>query len=528
MATVIATTIAGAVVIALGLAGCANLGGPGVLNTAGTVTFGNPLLIPPLAPSTIAANGDRVFTLNAEAGTTSFKRGVDTETWGFNRGYLGPTIVAKRGEHVRVNVTNALEEATSVHWHGMHLPARMDGGPHQVIEPGATWRPHWTIKQPASTLWYHPHTSGQTEHQVEMGLAGLVILHDDKESALTLPRNYGVDDIPVIVQDRRFEEDGNFTTDTRGFVGPIGDEVLVNGTIGPYVDVTTDTVRLRLLNASSARVYNFGLSDGRDFDLIGTDGGLLRAPAPMDSIRLSPGERAEILVTMTPGEKVTLRSTPPDLGVSTSASAHNTGADALDVLELRAAEQLGALGGVPGTLVETEPLLARKASVKRSFTLNGTNINNRQMDMSRIDETIEAGSTEIWTVDNAMPMPHNFHVHDVQFQVLRIDDSPPPVELSGWKDTIYLEPGVRYELIMRFGTDTDPDFPYMYHCHMLAHEDKGMMGQFVVVKPGGRAGTPPAAHDATGTDTAAHDATGTDTTAGSGSGPRIQEAQHEH
>ena len=483
------------------------------MNTVGSVDFSNPLSIPPLAPSTVAADGTRSFDLNAQAGSTEFTDGVRTDTWGYDQGFLGPTIVAERGEHVQMNVTNELPEATSVHWHGMHLPARMDGGPHQPIEPGGVWNPDWTIDQPAATLWYHPHVNGKTEFQVEKGLAGMIILHDDAERALNLPSVYGVDDIPLLVQDRRFDEAGQISTDVRGYIGPIGDQVLVNGTLAPYQDVTTDVVRLRLLNASSSRVYNFGFDDDRAFDLIATDGGLLEAPAPMQGIRLSPGERAEVLVRMVPGETVNLQSTPPDLGLESGVNEQNAGADTLDVLQLRAAPALQTVGSVPDSLVPVDRLVQSDASQQRSFILNGMNINNRLMDMGRIDETVTAGATEVWTVENTMPMPHNFHVHAVQFQVLRVGSAPPPPELSGWKDTIYLEPGTRYELIMKFGSDTDPDFPYMYHCHMLAHEDAGMMGQFVVVKPGEPAGTPPEPQAIA---------------APKGSGPRVLDAAHSH
>jgi bilirubin oxidase len=518
VATLVSGAVVGAVVLVVALAACSSDTGAGVIDTVGTVDFVNPLAIPPLAESTMNAAGERVFDLTAQAGTTEFMPGVSTDTWGYNGSYLGPTLVAERGEDVRINVSNDLEEATTAHWHGMSLPAEMDGGPHQMVEPGAQWSPNFTIDQPAATLWYHPHRAGATEHQVEMGLAGMFLVQDDEEAALNLPRSYGVDDIPVLVQDRRFDAKGQFASDVRGYIGPIGDELLVNGTLAPFLDVTTEVVRLRLVNGSAARVYDFGFSDGRSFDLIGTDGGLLTAAAPMAGIRLSPGERAEVLVLLTPGETVNLQSSPPDLGTSAGAATRNAGDDTLDVMELRAADTLSSIGATSKHLATIEPLQHEDATVDRSFTLNGYTINNRLMDMTRIDETIEAGATEVWTVDNAMPLPHNFHVHAVQFQVLRVGTEPPPAELSGWKDTIYLEPGVRYELIMKFAEYTDANFPYMFHCHMLSHEDAGMMGQFVVVKPGGRAGTPPSAHDATGPQS----------NLAVGSGPRLLGAAHGH
>lgn len=507
--------LVGAVVVTTVLSGCtATLGGGGVLNTAGKVEFSNPLAIPPLAASSIDENGTRIFDLTAMAGTTGFTPGVETSTWGFNQSYLGPTIVASRGEKVRVNVTNDIDEPTTVHWHGMHLPARMDGGPHQMVQPGDTWSPEWTVDQPAASLWYHPHPHEGTEDHIEKGLAGMVILSDENERSLNLPRQYGLDDFPVIVQDRRFDSDGEFTTGTRSFIGPIGDQVLVNGTVAPYLDVSTDVVRLRLLNASSARVFDFALDDTRGFELIASDGGLLAESVALRGIRLSPGERAEVLVPLSPGERVTLRSTPPDLGVPEPLSESNAGDDTLDVLQLRAAAELRPLGARPVELADLERMTESDATATREFTLDGLQINGDPMDIDRIDETVELGSTEIWTVRNGMSMPHSFHVHDVQFQVLTVDGESPPPQLAGWKDTIYLEPDVQYRIIMTFTDYSDRNHPYMYHCHLLAHEDSGMMGQFVVVRPGQTAGDIPTSHDSA--------------TSTTGRGPRTQELHHDH
>lgn len=315
--------------VTAGLAACQE--GGGTISTVGKVDFVTPLAIPPLAQSTTDGSGRTVFELTAAADTTQLLPGKKTATWGFNGSYLGPTIVAERGERIDVHIHNELPEATTVHWHGMHLPAVDDGGPHQLIAAGADRSPAWTIDQPAATLWYHPHPEGMTEDQVTKGLAGMVILHDLVEDALPLPRSYGVDDIPIIVQDVRFDADNQLVTNVRGFIGPIGDQLLVNGTLGPYLDVTTTVVRLRLLNASAARVYNFSFADHRDFALIATDGGLLEAPDETDHVQLSPGERGEILVSMSPGEQVVLQSTPPDLGVGADSAYANAGTDSFDV-----------------------------------------------------------------------------------------------------------------------------------------------------------------------------------------------------
>jgi FtsP/CotA-like multicopper oxidase with cupredoxin domain len=448
------------------------------------VGFDRPLAVPPLAESRME-DGVRVFELSAQQGTSRFLDGPATPTWGYNGAYLGPTLRAARGEKVAVRVTNELPEATTVHWHGMHLPAAMDGGPHQLIEPGATWRPTWTVDQPASTLWYHPHPHGTTEEHVYRGLAGMFILDDATAAAAGLPRRYGVDDIPVVVQDKDLADDGELVLDDDGNeIGMLGSTILVNGTVGPYQAVTTELVRLRLLNGSTARTYAFGLSDGRGFHLVGTDGGLLAAPHRADRVRLSPGERAEIVVAMEPGTTTRLRSYRPDLGRVAAPLAYG-GNDEFDVLELRAAGRLAPSAPLPARLPYGERLDPSDATATRSFELQGREINGRRMDMGRIDEVVRVGTTEIWEVTNRDLFPHNFHVHDVQFEVLTIDGAAPPPENAGRKDTVYLEPRRAYRLVMRFEDHADGAAPYMYHCHLLLHEDEGLMGQFVVVDGAG-------------------------------------------
>ena len=488
LATTLGAIAAGGLVT-LAFAGC-GIVGPGPISTVGDVEFDRPLAIPPLAESTVDADGTRVFALDARAGTTEFEPGVASDTWGFNGNYLGPTLVADRGERVRVDVTNSLDEPTTVHWHGMHLPAEMDGGPHQMVDPGAAWSPEWAIDQQAATLWYHPHPHGETEKHVARGLAGMFILHDDQERSLGLPSEYGVDDVPVIVQDSGFSADGERESAQRGYAGGLGDELIVNGTRGPYLDVSDELVRLRILNASTARTYAFTWSDGRPVDLIATDGGLLEAPVSLDRVRLSPGERAEVLVRVTPGEKVVLQSkmTPDVAGLVGPVADMNGANDAFDVLELRAADTLDPAAVLPAQLNTIADFDEAEVATTRRFELNDSfEINGDAMDMGRIDETVTVDTLERWVVENSTSLPHSFHVHDVQFRIAAIDGAAPPPELAGWKDTIFTEPETEYELLMRFDDYADADTPYMYHCHLLWHEDQGMMGQFAVVEPGQRA-----------------------------------------
>jgi FtsP/CotA-like multicopper oxidase with cupredoxin domain len=463
-------------VAALATTGCSNPATSPVTE----VPASRPLAIPPLDEGT-TTGGTRQYTLAIDEGTHDFGRGA-TATMGVNGGYLGPTLRMRPGEDVGMAVTNRLSEPTTLHWHGMAVPARMDGGPHQLVAPGATWSPSWRVHQPAGTLWYHAHPHGSTADHVYRGVAGMIIVEDEAAPA-GLPRDYGVDDIPVIVQDKRLDDDGQLVFDQRGpsSTGFLGDTVVVNGTVGPYLDVRATRTRLRLLNGSTARIYRLGLDDGRTFDLVGTDGGLLTAPVPLTE--LSPGERADVVVTMAPGEQVTLRNTSPDFGERVGPNSR-FGTGDYDVLELRAADQLTPSPALPAALATWQRMPAPAASTTREFTIHAQIINRKPVDMGRIDEVVPTGATEVWVLRNRDPQPHNFHVHTVQFQVLDVDGAPPPPELAGWKDTVYLAPGSEVRIIATFPTWADPTWPYMYHCHLLWHEDSGLMGQFVVVDPG--------------------------------------------
>lgn len=469
----------------VGLAALTACGDRTALSTAGRVDFSHVLAIPPLAPSQVDAQGHRVFDLTAAAGEHDFGAGPTT-TLGFNGGYLGPTLRAARGERIVVNVHNRLGEPTTVHWHGMHLPAAMEGGPHQVIQPKATWSPSWRIDQPAATLWYHPHPHGQTARQVYRGLAGMFLVDDPATSPAALPSRYGEDDVPIVVQDKKLTRGGDLgeSGSFLGDVGILGNTIAVNGTVGPYLDVRTERVRLRLLNASNARVYNFGFTDGRRFALIGTDGGLLPEAYETDRVQLSPGERAEIVVDFRPGERAVLRSFPPSMGIGWLGDRFVGGADTLDILEVRAAAQLKPSPRVPAKLVAMPSLNASDSLRQRDFTLSGRELNGRRMDWERVDVTVQKGSVEVWNVANRDGTAHTFHIHGVSFQIRSAGAAAPPPELSGWKDTIYLSPNVTYSLIIRFPEYADPATPYMFHCHVLLHEDEGMMGQFTVIGPG--------------------------------------------
>ena len=458
----------------------------------------NRLLIPPLlAPH--MENGEKVFDLTVGPGEAEIFPGKITQILSYNGMYPGPTIRAHAGDRVRLNITNTLEETTTVHWHGMELPAAMDGGPHQVIGPGGSWQPYWTINNQAATLWYHPHTMGKTAEQVYRGLSGFFIIDDENSDSLALPREYGVDDIPLVVQDKLFDPDGQFIYVHEHRVitaGLLGDSILVNGTYAPYIEAPAKLIRLRLLNGSAARRYNFGFSDNCTFHLIATDGGLLEAPVEQTRLLLSPGERAEILVDLsnlkepirlmsyvfTDGENAVQNAIQEQLAGGTDEGQQ------FQILELRPKTGTFVSEQIPKVLNTIEHLDENVVLKTRRFVLEAFTINSKMMDHERIDEVVRTGATEIWEVENNSPIYHGFHVHGIQFWVLDRNGMTPPVSEQGWKDTVTVTPQETVRLIMKFLEYSDPNLPYMFHCHNLTHEDMGMMGQFVVVdEPSGQA-----------------------------------------
>jgi blue copper oxidase len=473
-----------------------------------------PLLIPPLVEGDLR-DGVRHFDLGVQSGTSQLLRGRNTPTIGVNGAYLGPTLKMREGDQVRLDVTNALSEATTLHWHGMHVPAKADGGPHQVIAPDATWSPSFQVKQKTALFWYHSHLMGKTGAQVNQGLAGLILVNDDESSRLGLPSEYGVDDIPLVIQDRRFNSDGSFqyvSSMHDVMMGFKGDTLLVNGTLHPSLAVKRNRTRLRLLNGSNARIYNFGFDDGRPMLQIATDGSLLEKLVKRKRLRLAPGERAEILVELEAGQVVKLMSYP-DSGHGRGMMGMMRGMigndQTFEVLELRAARLENSKSQLPEQLNSLPVWQPNQAHRTRKFRLNMSmmggmmgmmrgrgmmgrgsgrsemdgpmGINGKSMSMSRIDEKVPAGAIEIWKIVNDTPLAHPFHIHDIQFRVLDRNGRPPEAYEHGLKDTVLVESGETVRVITQFGEYADPDHPYMYHCHILEHEDAGMMGQFTIV-----------------------------------------------
>lgn len=461
----------------------------------------NPLVIPP------ALSGP-VFNLNVQTGTMNFYPPSSTPTYGINGPFLSPTIIVNKGDMVTLNVINNLPVSTTMHWHGLHVAPENDGGPHQSIGAGTTWSPSFEILNNAGTFWYHPHGEGKTELHVGKGLAGMFIIHDPAELALGLPGTYGVDDFPIIVQTKSFDGLNQIS-----LASHMDTAVFVNGTLDPVLDVPAQMVRMRLLNGSSMRSFYVGFSNGMTFQQIGTEGGLKAAPLTLSRILLAPGERTEIVVDLNAllGQSFDLMSYASEmpLGVFGSPFVGVVGQDTLmgysenplngadfPLLKLNVVAQTASpVTTLPATLVPYVPYDVADADITRMIVLDTLRalpidvpnlasgpfgINNRSFDMDSINIHVPLNSTEIWTLVNNTHIAHPFHIHDILFNVIEKNGDPTPPSETGWKDVVLVMPHDSVKFITKFITFTDEMVPYMYHCHLLHHEDDGMMGSFLV------------------------------------------------
>lgn len=462
----------------------------------------NQLVIPTAITNT-------TINLTLQEGTTQFYNGVTTNTMGANGSLLGPTVIMNQGDNVDITVDNQLTDSTTIHWHGLHVKPEDDGGPHTVIQPNDTWNPQFEVLDKAGTYWYHPHLHMQTDKHVSKGIAGLILVRDNEEAGLNLPMDYGVDEFPLVLQTKGFDANGQILVHT-----DLDTSVMVNGTVNAVTDFPAQVVRLRVLNGSSQRVMELGFSDNRSFSLIGTDGGLLTAPLTMTRYRIAPGQRADILVDLSTslGDNFQLMSfaselpnalygaAQPGMGPGATGSLPDYTSNPLNgndyqLLDINVtAATANPIQTIPSSLATFTPLQEADADVTRTLTFTSAGqmgdlsgpflINGSSFDMNTINYTIPLNNTEIWSLTNQTPIGHPFHIHDVQFFILDINGNPPPPELQGYNDVVMVPAGMgNVRFIAKFTEHTSDTVPYMYHCHMLTHEDDGMMGQFLVTDP---------------------------------------------
>lgn len=438
------------------------------------------------------------FDLRLHRSSRSFWKGATTATYAYNdETFWGPTLIFNQGDTVQINVKNDLSEPTTTHWHGLHIPAKMDGGPHQLIGAGEVWSPSFSVMNHAGSYWYHPHAHETTQKQLTYGAGGMIIIRDPVEAALSLPRTYGVDDIPLALTSRRFYKNDQFSFE--GDNDKYGDYELVNGTLDPEVSLPAQFVRLRILNAEVERGYNLGFSDNRTFYVIATDGGLVEKPIPVTRMKLMVGERVEVLVNLgadPPGASVDLMAFnanhpfgfpggEPGAGRPNGSYLNNVDFRILHINVQKATAN--AITKLPGTLTKNSFWSEGDVTNRRTVHITADRpgepftFDNKPYKMHEVSQIVKLGAVEEWTVTNNRIFGHSFHIHDVQFKIVRRSSGPVESYEQGWKDTVYVPRDESVSFIAKFEHFASETDAFMYHCHMANHEDGGLMGEFRVV-----------------------------------------------
>jgi blue copper oxidase len=451
------------------------------------------------------------------------------------KAYVNPTIRVRAGTAFSAELANGLDEKTTIHWHGLHVDWRMDGHPLLPVSPGATYRYAYPVEDRGGTYWYHPHAHGTSARQTYSGLAGFFVVEDEEERRLAedLDLELGETDIPLLIQDKMLDEEGNFIYAPQPMdeeMGYEGDVVLTNLTPNPYLEIGARIYRFRLLNGSNARNLRLAFSKaGEDellpYHVIATDGSLLEKPRPATEAFLSPAERMDVLVDLSGlevGEEVVLKSLPFDpmhneheMQVAGHVDHrdmehhhhmdhhmdHHMGPARLPdgsgfyVLRLVVKEKVDYAGRVPETLSEL-PQLDFTRATSRSVTLSmapeggasGWLINGLTHDMDEYPIVAKRGTKEVWEVRNdEKSMPHPMHLHGFPFRVLSrtgspeqvsrlaVDDSGRTATDFGFKDTVLVWPGETVRWAVDFAHGFEGEQLYMFHCHILEHENAGMM-----------------------------------------------------
>ncbi len=496
----------------------------------------------PIGRPTLSAQSsvspDVELELLAAAGTASIVPGQATRVWSYSGrvtkgppatlqaiagSYLGPILRFQTGQRVRIHFRNELPEDTIIHWHGLDVPAQMDGHPHLAIASGRTYVYEFTVVNRPGTYWYHPHPHERVGPQVNRGLAGVILVSDAAESALKLPT--GDDEIVCVIQDRQLDADNQFVylsgMPMDRMSGFLGDRILVNGRPSARMSLATRGYRFRLMNGSNSRVYKLAWSDDTPMTVLGTDGGLLERPTVRKSITLAPAERIDMVLDLSErqiGSRVVLRSLAfpsrlfeMEMGMGTgmgrgrgrgmAGSRALTNGAPFDVLTIDVARRERSAFVLPSRLSTYDAAWQRPASVETrvvrvDFGMMQFLLNGRRFDLADVtpDETVQAGSTHVWEFDNSGPammnmrLGHPLHLHGRQFRVL--DRQVEPARMGdwqalgdgfideGWKDTVLVLPGEKVQILVQFSK-----YPglYLYHCHNLEHEDAGMMRNYRIV-----------------------------------------------
>jgi FtsP/CotA-like multicopper oxidase with cupredoxin domain len=415
-------------------------------------------------------------TITAEPTLLTLVPGKETAGYTYNGRVPGPTLEFYEGDKVIVHFRNRLSEATTIHWHGLHVPNASDGSPYYLVAPGKDYDYVFTLERgTAGTYWYHPHPDHSTGKQIAKGLFGSIIVraHDDP-----LPKS--IREQLIVLSDNRFNADGSVDiqhpSTPQGNIdlsnGREGNVLFVNGKVMPTIEIRAGEVqRWRILNATAGRIYRLAIP-GQTFLHVANDGGLFERPVEMKEILVANSERVELLVrgTGAPGSATVLQTLPYDRYVPQTKPKDWEVARDLLTLKYTSAPAVKPVA-IPAVLRPIPAIDTTLATRTRVFVMQQGFINGKPHDMDRVDEYAKLGDVEIWQIENLVGMDHPFHLHGFQFQVIDRDGVPEP--FRSWKDTVNVPKHSTVRFIVRLS-----DFPgkWMYHCHILDHEDHGMMG----------------------------------------------------
>jgi len=454
------------------------LGAPRTVYVAGTLAAepAKELTDPPVLENLSTVPGTVEVKLTATPARLSLLPGKISEVLAYNGHSPGPTLDVHEGDRVIVHFKNDLPEATTVHWHGIHLPADQDGSPFDPIAPGEEHDYVFTIPRgTAGTYWYHPHVHTRTGYQLAKGLFGAIIVRAaDDPLPPSLPEKL------LILSDQRFGSEGSIDLpdppsaqhrldDENGREGSV---LFVNGQAMPTISMRRGEVqRWRVINASAARVYRLAIP-GQTVLHVGNDGGLFEQPREVPEIFLANAERVELLVrgVGSPRSPNKLMTLPYDRYVPQTRPRDWDLAHDLLRLQYLADKPVTPVT-LPATLRRIPALDTTQSTATRVISFGQGLINGKTMDMDRVDVSSRLGATEIWQVENLVGMDHPFHLHGFQFQVLERNGVPEPYR--SWKDVVNVPKHETVRFVVRY-----EDFPgkWMFHCHILNHEDNGMMG----------------------------------------------------
>lgn len=476
--------------------------------------FEQPLLLPKVL------TGSHIRIPIKRANVRVLPHGALTSMWTYDGSYPGPTIMRPAGKDTKVTFVDRLPKsdgAFTVHYHGDHHSSANDGRPttHLIGHgkqrtydyPGIdNGRP-----EPAAFNFYHDHRMGFTTRNNWMGLQGMFITTDAKSRQLRLPS--GKFDVPLMISERSFTSDNQLVRNfpahpsmvTTGSKAPpgdgtVGNQILADGRFAPYLNVSTHRYRLRLLNTAPFTSYNFQLSDGKPFVQVGTGDGLLPKPVVRQSILLGPAQRADVIVDFHRElhKKVLLESVPRD----DNPPPGSVGSPSAAIMQFRVTQKASSDSTrIPSTLVSPPAINPpKKATAAWTIGLKGDpstgsvwTINGKSFDPNRADLKVPLGSTQTWILRNSSPITHYFHLHEELWHTISRDGKKPPPWERGLEDTWKLDPGETVKVAAKF---TDYTGLFMLHCHMLDHEDHGLMGQFDVVRTSRKATTGSAARAA--------------------------------